>query len=231
MIRTQREALGNQSLLCKLQIQAEVKTRQCRAHMNGRGTNAVSGVRPVLGVSSMPFGSSTCLWHCWMHRAIFSLQQQGGCREKLVSVVGSAIPGSCFPSNGRGANRSNLQVNQVAKQDAPETHSPRAGPTEQPCSMGSAAAGLMQCCMWHAQPLCQHLAHGKAEWLDACGGSCRQGCTTQSLLQFLWHWCNFQDYGTGQTIPPVSCKLSGELGQLDLPCFVANPSESRQADN
>lgn len=42
MIRTQREALGNRSLLCKLQMQAEVKTQRHRAHINRRGTNAAS---------------------------------------------------------------------------------------------------------------------------------------------------------------------------------------------
>lgn len=119
MIQTQREALGIQSVLSKPQTEAEAKTQQCRAHMNGRGTNAVSGIRPVLGVSSMPFGSSTCLWHCWMHGAVSNLQHRGGCWEQLVCVVGSAIPGS---------KQVEPAVNQAAKQDAPETHSPRAGP-------------------------------------------------------------------------------------------------------
>lgn len=41
-IRTQREARGNQSLLCKLQMQAEVKTQQRRARISRRGTNAAS---------------------------------------------------------------------------------------------------------------------------------------------------------------------------------------------
>lgn len=83
------------------------------------------------------------------------------CRERLSWEL--------LPFLWEGSKQVKPAVSRVAKQDAPETHSPPAGSTAHPCSVGNTAAGLPP--MYVASPsLCavSLLLGRQGGWMPAC---------------------------------------------------------------